>query len=93
MSKRKQRDDNNDVFSCPPPGSSNGVHSNMDLSLLEALEKSQSAVEVLDQRTLKKLVLSFERCLKDPTTSYMCKKKQKKKWVSNANVIHKSALE
>ncbi|XP_059451271.1 uncharacterized protein LOC132182082, partial [Corylus avellana] len=66
MSKRKQRDDDNDVFSRPPPpGSSNGVHSNMDLSLLEALEKSQSAVEVLDQRTLKKLVLSFERRLKD----------------------------
>ncbi|KAE8022175.1 hypothetical protein FH972_008000 [Carpinus fangiana] len=65
MSKRKQRDDDNDVFSRPPPVSSNGVHSNMDLSLLEALEKSQSAVEVLDQRTLKKLVLSFERRLKD----------------------------
>lgn len=65
MSKRKQRDDDNDVVSRPPPGSSNGVHSNVDLSLLEALEKSQSAVEVLDQRTLKKLVLSFERRLKD----------------------------
>ncbi|XP_050269938.1 uncharacterized protein LOC126713997 isoform X1 [Quercus robur] len=41
----------------------------VDLSLLEALEKSQSqnknAVEVVDLKTLKKLVLSFERKLKD----------------------------
>lgn len=65
MSKRKERDVDNDVIFRPPPGSSNGVHPNVDLSLLEALEKSQGAVEVLDQRTLKKLVLSFERRLKD----------------------------
>ncbi|KAK4839115.1 hypothetical protein QYF36_019244 [Acer negundo] len=39
---------------------------NIDASLLEALEKSsQSNIEVLDQRTLKKLVLSFERRLKE----------------------------
>ncbi|XP_031285719.1 beta-catenin-like protein 1 isoform X4 [Pistacia vera] len=38
---------------------------NIDLSLLEALEKSQSTVEVLDLRALKKLVLSFERRLKE----------------------------
>ncbi|PON60745.1 Coatomer beta subunit [Parasponia andersonii] len=37
----------------------------IDLSLLEAVEKTQSSVEVLDLRTLKKLVLSFERRLKD----------------------------
>ncbi|XP_065850693.1 uncharacterized protein [Euphorbia lathyris] len=38
-----------------------------DLSLLEAVEKNQkdSAVEVLDLRTLKKLVLSFERRYKE----------------------------
>ncbi|ERN09582.1 hypothetical protein AMTR_s00029p00164810 [Amborella trichopoda] len=34
-----------------------------DLSLLEAVEKSQSSVEVLDQRALRKLILSFERRL------------------------------
>ncbi|GLT57698.1 hypothetical protein SLA2020_306520 [Shorea laevis] len=37
----------------------------IDLSLLEAVEKSQSTVDVLDIRTLKKLVLSFERRLKE----------------------------
>ncbi|XP_043696130.1 beta-catenin-like protein 1 [Telopea speciosissima] len=36
-----------------------------DLSLLEAVEKSQNSVEVLDLRTLKKIVLSFERRLRD----------------------------
>ncbi|KAH7557013.1 hypothetical protein JRO89_XS11G0028100 [Xanthoceras sorbifolium] len=45
--------------------SSNG-NDNIDASLLEALEKSShSSIEVLDQRTLKKLVLSFERRLKE----------------------------
>ncbi|XP_030474670.2 uncharacterized protein LOC115692055 [Syzygium oleosum] len=37
----------------------------VDLSLLEAVERSQSAVEVLDLKTLKKLVLAFERRLKE----------------------------
>lgn len=37
----------------------------IDFSLLEAVEKSQSSIEVLDLRTLKKLVLSFERRLRD----------------------------
>lgn len=43
----------------------NGVATDVDLSLLEAIEKSQNAVEVLDLRTLKKHVLSFERRLKE----------------------------
>ncbi|OIV95690.1 hypothetical protein TanjilG_01484 [Lupinus angustifolius] len=60
----------NDVVSDPPPPSSsksNGStnNNNIDLSLLEAIEKSQTAVEALDLRTLKKLVLSFERRLKE----------------------------
>ncbi|RDX70409.1 Beta-catenin-like protein 1, partial [Mucuna pruriens] len=49
-------------------GASNGFTSDVnavDLSLLEAIEKSQNAVEVLDLRTLKKHVLSFERRLKE----------------------------
>lgn len=37
----------------------------IDLSLLEALEGSHSTVEVLDLKALKKLVLSFERRLKE----------------------------
>ncbi|EOY03115.1 ARM repeat superfamily protein isoform 1 [Theobroma cacao] len=39
--------------------------SQVDLSILEAVEKSQNAVEVLDLRTLKRLVFSFERRLKE----------------------------
>ncbi|KAI9100186.1 hypothetical protein K1719_024404 [Acacia pycnantha] len=58
--------------SSPPPAaaSSNGFDVNnningIDLSLLEAVEKSQSSVEVLDLKALKKLVLALERRLKD----------------------------
>ncbi|KAF2290545.1 hypothetical protein GH714_014349 [Hevea brasiliensis] len=65
--KRKRGD------SSPPLPAANGIPSkdndsdNFDLSILEAVEKSQkeSAVEVLDLRTLKKLVLSFERRYKE----------------------------
>lgn len=39
----------------------NGV----DLSLLEALEKSEGTVQVMDVRALKKMVLAFERRLRD----------------------------
>ncbi|KAK7290290.1 hypothetical protein RIF29_04601 [Crotalaria pallida] len=46
-------------------GFPNNNNTNVDLSLLEAVEKSQTAVEALDLRTLKKLVLSFERRLKE----------------------------
>ncbi|CAL1405866.1 unnamed protein product [Linum trigynum] len=46
-------------------GASNNSSNDVDLSLLEAVEKSQSAVEALDLRTLKKLVLSFERRYKE----------------------------
>ncbi|KAF1891113.1 hypothetical protein Lal_00001252 [Lupinus albus] len=62
----------NDTVSDPPPppssksnGLTNNNNNNIDLSLLEAIEKSQTAVEALDLRTLKKLVLSFERRLKE----------------------------
>ncbi|CAN1351696.1 Beta-catenin-like protein 1 [Linum perenne] len=62
-SKRKR-----ETSSGPPPdffdnGDENG--NDVDLSLLEAVEKSQNVVEALDLRTLKKLVLSFERRFKE----------------------------
>lgn len=66
-SKRKFED----IVSPPPAGaSSNGFNdksniNGIDLSLLEAVEKSQTSVEVLDLKALKKLVLAFERRLKD----------------------------
>nr|DAD32587.1 TPA_asm: hypothetical protein HUJ06_011438 [Nelumbo nucifera] len=59
---KRKRDDPSDEFDPPVE---NGVGTGVDLSLLEAVEKSQSSVEVLDLRTLKKLVLSFERRLRD----------------------------
>ncbi|XP_039046247.1 beta-catenin-like protein 1 [Hibiscus syriacus] len=43
----------------------NQMGDDVDLSLLEAVEKSQNAVDLLDLRSLKKLVLSFERRLKE----------------------------
>lgn len=60
---KRKRDDV--VSPSPSISLSNGNDAGYDLSLLEAIEKSQSAVEMLDLKTLKKLVLSFERRLKD----------------------------
>lgn len=63
-SKRKY--DNLSPPSSPPEPNANGFNGNeIDLALLEAVEKSQTSVEVLDLKTLKKLVLAFERRLKD----------------------------
>ncbi|KAK9266441.1 hypothetical protein L1049_007438 [Liquidambar formosana] len=56
--KRDEDYDANDLV----PFSDNG---NIDLSLLEAVEKSQNSLEILDLRTLKKHVLSFERRYRD----------------------------
>ncbi|PKI54441.1 beta-catenin-like protein 1 [Punica granatum] len=42
-----------------------GDDGDIDLSLLEAVERSHNTVEVLDLKTLKKLVFSFERRLKE----------------------------
>ncbi|KAH6796990.1 ARM repeat superfamily protein [Perilla frutescens var. hirtella] len=51
----------------PPPSFAGGA---IDLSLLEALEKSQqNAVETLDLKTLKKLALSLERRLNANTAA------------------------
>lgn len=46
-----------------PTAAGDGGVSDVDLSLLEAVERSQQVVEALDLKTLKKLVLSFERRL------------------------------
>lgn len=72
-SSKRKFDDAVSPPQLPPPASrSNGTvttpattNNDVDLSLLEAIEKSQNAVEALDLRTLKKLVLSFERRLKE----------------------------
>ncbi|KAK9106434.1 hypothetical protein Syun_022445 [Stephania yunnanensis] len=62
-STKRRRDDEDDLNNHSTENSSNGDA--FDLSLLEAVEKSRNAVEVLDIKTLKKLVLSFERRLRD----------------------------
>lgn len=59
--KRKR----NDAIEPFDNGAAASYASSVDLSLLEAVEKSQSTVEVLDLKTLKKLVLAFERRLRD----------------------------
>ncbi|KAL8532250.1 hypothetical protein ACS0TY_008743 [Phlomoides rotata] len=54
----------------PPPPSLPPSVDNIDLSLLEALEKSQqNAIETLDLKTLKKLALSLERRLNANTAA------------------------
>ncbi|GAV61715.1 DUF1716 domain-containing protein [Cephalotus follicularis] len=66
--KRRRQENENGILTSY--NANNNNNNNIDLSLLEAVEKSQSQrgvdeVVVLDLRTLKKLVLSFERRLKD----------------------------
>ncbi|KAK9115681.1 hypothetical protein Sjap_014628 [Stephania japonica] len=61
--RRRDEDEEDNLNNHSTENASNGDA--FDLSLLEAVEKSRNAVEVLDVKTLKKLVLSFERRLRD----------------------------
>ncbi|PKA48457.1 hypothetical protein AXF42_Ash019913 [Apostasia shenzhenica] len=65
--KRRRRDEELSALSSLENGNFNGEDDDgIDLSLLEAVEKSSNAgVEILDLRAMKKLVLSFERRLRD----------------------------
>ncbi|PIA64086.1 hypothetical protein AQUCO_00201404v1 [Aquilegia coerulea] len=64
-------------------------NNNIDLSLLEALEKSShSSVEVLDLRTLKKLVLSFERRLRDNIEARLKYPDQPEKFADSEIELH-----
>ncbi|XP_010940280.1 uncharacterized protein [Elaeis guineensis] len=61
----------------------------IDLSLLEAVEKSQNGgVEVLDIRALKKLVLSFERRLRDNLEARMKYPDQPDKFADSEVELH-----
>lgn len=60
----------------------------IDLSLLEAVEKSQSSVEILDLRTLKKLVLSFERRLKENIAARLKYPEQPEKFADSEVDLH-----
>lgn len=60
---KRKRDDPSTVANGGPASSSSD---DIDLSLLDAIEKSHTTpIDVLDLRTLKKLVLAFERRLRD----------------------------
>nr|GMC91396.1 beta-catenin-like protein 1 [Ipomoea batatas]GMC96877.1 beta-catenin-like protein 1 [Ipomoea batatas] len=87
-SKRKRdADDYDEDDNRPaPPGVSNGE---IDLSLLEALEKSQqNAVEALDLKTVKKLVLSFERRLKENIAARLKYPDQPEKFADSEVELH-----
>ncbi|GAB4836129.1 hypothetical protein Ancab_001044 [Ancistrocladus abbreviatus] len=80
-----------DAYPAPPhaPPYSNGNDStDVDLSLLEAVEKSQNAVEVLDLKTLKKLVLSFERRLRDNIEARLKYPDQPEKFADSEVELH-----
>lgn len=66
----------------------NGNNNNIDLSLLEAVEKSHSSIEVLDLRTLKKLVLSFERRLRDNIEARLKYPNQPEKFADSEIELH-----
>ncbi|KAL0423625.1 UNVERIFIED_CONTAM: Beta-catenin-like protein 1 [Sesamum radiatum] len=71
----------------PPPPSLQPSSAPIDLSLLEALEKSQqNAVETLDLKTLKKLALSLERRLNANTAARL-------KYPDNPDKFAESELE
>ncbi|KAF5960732.1 hypothetical protein HYC85_001941 [Camellia sinensis] len=88
--KRKRAsaaDEDDDSFLAPPPPTArydNGV----DLALLEAVEKSHNAVEVLDLKTLKKHVLSFERRLKDNIEARLKYPDQPEKFADSEIELH-----
>lgn len=58
----------------------------IDLSLLEALERSEGTVQAMDVRALKKMVLAFERRLRDNLEARM-------KYVDNPDKFADSELE
>ncbi|XP_055804740.1 uncharacterized protein LOC129873635 [Solanum dulcamara] len=83
-------DDEYDTFKPPPPPpSSVTTNGGIDLSLLEALEKSQqNPVEVLDIKTVKKLVLAFERRLKENIAARLKYPDQPEKFADSEVELH-----
>lgn len=64
-------------------GAAHDAADGIDLALLEALENSHEAVEVLDLRGLKKLVLAFERKLRDNLEARMKYMEQPEKFLDS----------
>ncbi|KAL8171286.1 hypothetical protein V2J09_023090 [Rumex salicifolius] len=82
--KRRREPDPDADDAYPPPQHDGGV----DLSLLEAVEKSQSTIEVLDLKTLKKLVLAFERRLRDNIEARLKYPDQPEKFADSEVELH-----
>lgn len=83
-------DDEYDTFKPPPqPPSSAAANGGIDLSLLEALEKSQqNPVEALDIKTVKKFVLAFERRLKENIAARLKYPDQPEKFADSEVELH-----
>ncbi|KAJ0462638.1 putative beta-catenin-like protein [Helianthus annuus] len=60
----------------------------VDFSLLEEIEKSHNSIEALDLKTLKKLVLSFERRLKDNIAARLKYPDQPEKFADSEVELH-----
>lgn len=82
-SLKRRRDD-----SAAADYSAAGNDSGIDLSLLEAIEKSHATVEILDLKTLKKLVLSFERRLRDNIEARLKYADQPEKFADSEVELH-----
>ncbi|KAI3665216.1 hypothetical protein L6452_43839 [Arctium lappa] len=80
---KRKRDGNYDV-----EDSSAVANGGVDLSLLEEIEKSQHSVEVVDVKTLKKLVLSFERRLRDNIAARLKYPDQPEKFADSEIELH-----
>lgn len=84
-------DDEYDTSKPPPPAppSSSVANGGIDLSLLEAIEKSQqNPVEALDIKTVKKLVLAFERRLKENIAARLKYPDQPEKFADSEVELH-----
>ncbi|RWW16633.1 hypothetical protein GW17_00019470 [Ensete ventricosum] len=83
---KRKRDESPPV----PSSASHDAGGGVDLSLLEAVERSaqNGGVEVLDLRTLKKLVLAFERRLRDNLEARMKYPDQPDKFADSEVELH-----
>ncbi|KAJ9564729.1 hypothetical protein OSB04_000695 [Centaurea solstitialis] len=68
--------------------SSAAANGGVDLSLLEEIERSQNSVELVDVKTLKKLVLSFERRLRDNIAARLKYPDQPEKFADSEIELH-----
>ncbi|KAL8200304.1 hypothetical protein R6Q57_011643 [Mikania cordata] len=64
------------------------ANGDIDFSLLEEIEKSNHSIEALDIKTLKKLVLSFERRLKDNIAGRLKYPDQPEKFADSEIELH-----